>query len=504
MIILFFYLFISLNSVFSSEQENIPNYRRLKDFGKHGKEAFSVFYDYYNNHELLEKIKTDHSGLNFEKILKDDNKENLEICFGWSESLTLNNKFVKTNLVEFIRYSPLYFQSVVKEIKEKQKPQISKEKIIKKTNLSEKINSSKIEKDDVFFKKYLSCRWLPLVIGSGLFLPGLFVKKESKIKIPLSLLLAFSGGGAFWMWQQQKIKELKDTEKLEEGKKQEEFIENEIKENDVLLISREEVDEYYKKTLITEVTESKKYSYSFANKIIEKLVMDSDKIYNQIGKEVKEEEAKRAKELLRQEEEKKKQEEADLENTINTNLNQKNREALNKELEKIAEICSSLQTKYHKALDSIKINEENDEKKSLIKNIFKLIHISLKQEYFDEDLEEDFKIKIPECEYKIFFDEKDCLNISGEYKRRSREKISYKTVVNKEDNIITKELSNTGFYYKGFQDRGGRAEDQKKHFYHLPSMFKDEKGLNTDSINKLFDLILSYKYESIDYNEKVE
>jgi hypothetical protein len=339
-------------------------------------------------------------------------------------------------------------------------------------------------------------------------LPGLFSKKESKIKIPLSLLLAFSGGGAFWIWQQQKMKELKNLKELEESNKQEDPIENEIKENDVPPISQKEVEKYYKETLITEATSK---DYLFENDVIKKLVMGSHEIYNKIGREVQEEKENREKELLRQIEEKKNAEEADLENTIKTNLNSKNREALNRELEKIAIVCSDFSTKYGNGLDSIKINETNNKKKFLIKNIFELIHISLKQEFQDvnSDIDFDSKTKIPQCQYIIFFDEKGELNISGVC-----EKISYKIVVNKEvglkrdiekkNNAITRMLFQSGFNYDGFKERGGKESDQNKHFYHLPSICKNDKELNIESINKFFDLILSYKHESIGYNQKFE
>lgn len=172
---LFFYLFVSLNSVFSSEHLHVSNYRNYTGCGVHGKEGFEKFYNHYYDSRLLEEIKKNYLTFNFDGIIKNDNKEELRICFGFSPSLILKNKFVKTNLVEFIRYSPLYFQSVIEEIKAKP-----------------------------IFKKYLYHRKLPLIIGSGLFLPSLFLKNKSKMKISLSLLFAFSGGGAFWMWQQKK------------------------------------------------------------------------------------------------------------------------------------------------------------------------------------------------------------------------------------------------------------------------------------------------------------
>ncbi len=119
MVILFIYLTIFLNFVFSSEQRDVPAYRNEKAFGTHEKEAFVEFHDHYYDRELLKKIAIDYSDLNFKKIIKEDNEEDLKICFGWSPSLTLQNRFVKTNLTEFIRYSPLYFKSVVEDIKKK-------------------------------------------------------------------------------------------------------------------------------------------------------------------------------------------------------------------------------------------------------------------------------------------------------------------------------------------------------------------------------------------------
>lgn len=499
MIILCLYFFISLNFVFPSEQENIPKHRMYKELGEKAKIAFSKFYDYYYSNGLFEEIEKNYKTLDFKRILKENNKSELTTCLAYSDGLTLENKFVKTNLVEFIRYSPLYFQSVVNDIKEKQKPQIPKEKM-KKLNSSEKINASKVQQEDVFFEKYLSDGWLPFIIGSGLFLPGLFSKKELKVKIPLSLLLAFSGGGGFWMWQQQKIKKLKNLKKLEE-EKEEAPRENGIKQNDVPPISQNEVDEYYKEILINETKESK--DYSFANDVIKKLVIGSQDIYNQIGEKVKKEEENRAKELLLQEEEKKKREEADLANTINTNLNSKNREALNKELEKITAICSGFETKYDRAVDFIEINEPNNEKRSLIKSIFQLIYVSLKQYYFDFEGDENSKTKIPKSTYKIFFDGHGCLNILGKSEQTTYSVLLNKTIGSRQD--IVKEnnvISHNGFYRNGFIQRGGKEEDAQKYFYHLPSIFKDEKTLDTDSINKLFDLILLYKYENIKYNEK--
>lgn len=500
MIVLFVYLFISLNSVFSSDQAVIPNHRGYKDFGTYGEEVFKKFHDYYYNKKSLESIKIKYKDYAVEKFIKDSNEEELKICFGWSPRLTLKNKFVKTNLVEFIRYSPLYFQSVIEEINEKkQKSHVSKES-------TEKIDSrgSKNINKNLFFEKYLYHRWLPFIIGSGLFLPGLFSKKEPKVKIPLSLLLAFSGGGAFWMWQQQKIKELKDAKKYEEGNKQEEVIENEIKEK-MITISKKEVDEYYKETLITETSHNQCIFY---NDVIKKLVMDSHEIYNKIGEEVRAEEANREKELLLQREKENKAKQSDLEHTIKTNLDPKNREALNEELEAISKICSGFETTYNKVLDFKQIEEQYKEKTSLIKSIFELIHITLKQESFSEDsyMERDIKIRIPKCKYTIFFDESGKLNISG----KGEEKISYDVLLNKtigskqdikkEDNVTNIKSSHDGFYYDGFLKRGGKDNYAKKHFYQLPSIFKEEKELNIENINKFLDLILSYKYESIKYN----
>ncbi len=281
-----------------------------------------------------------------------------------SEGLTLKNKFLKTNLVEFIRYSPLYFQSVIEDINEKkQKSHVPKESI-------EKIDSkgsTNIHKN-LFCEKYLYHRWLSLIIGSGVFLPSLLLKNKSKMKISLSLLLAFSGGGAFWMWQRKKIKE------LEKSNKQEGAIEREIKK-EIIVISQEEVDKYYTETLITEATGS---AYIFNNDVIEQLVIDSSIIYNQIGQAVREEKVNREKELLRQKEEKNKAEQANLEHTIKTNLSPENREALDKELEANSKICSGFKTAYNKELDFKQIEEQYKEKSCLIKTIFELIHISLK------------------------------------------------------------------------------------------------------------------------------
>ena len=499
-ICLFVYLFICLNSVFSSALEVIPNHRQYRGFGTHGKEVFKKFHDYYYNKKSLENIKTNYPAFDFEKIIKNDNEKELEICFGWSGRLALVNKFVKTNLVEFIRYSPLYFQSVIEEINEKkQKSHVSKES-------TEKIDSrgSKNINKNLFFEKYLYHRWLPFIIGSGLFLPGLFSKKEPKVKIPLSLLLAFSGGGAFWMWQQQKIKELKDAKKHEEGNKQEEVIENEIKEK-IITISQKEIDKYYTETLITETSAT---SYPFYNDVIKKLVMDSHEIYNKIGEEIRAEEANREKELSLQREKENKAKQADLEHTIKTNLNPKNREALNKELDTISKICSVFEIAYNKVLDFKQIEEQYKEKTSLIKSIFELIHITLKQESFSEDsyMERDIKIRIPKCKYTIFFDEIGKLNILG----KGEEKISYdvllnKTIVSKQDivkekNVTNISLSHNGFFYNGFVERGGKEEGSRKHFYQLPLIFKNEEELYTKLIDELFDLILSYKYESIKYN----
>jgi hypothetical protein len=493
-ICLFVYLFICLNSVFSSALEVIPNHRQYRGFGTHGKEVFKKFHDYYYNKKSLENIKTNYPAFDFEKIIKNDNEKELEICFGWSGRLALVNKFVKTNLVEFIRYSPLYFQSVIEEINEKkQKSHVSKES-------TEKIDSrgSKNINKNLFFEKYLYHRWLPFIIGSGLFLPGLFSKKEPKVKIPLSLLLAFSGGGAFWMWQQRKLKELKDAKKYEEGNKQEEVIENEIKEK-MITISKKEVDEYYKETLITETSHNQ---YIFYNDVIKKLVMASHEIYNKISEEVRAEKANREKELLLQREKENKAKQADLEHTIITNLNPKNREALNKELYAISKICSDFKTAYNKDLDFKQIEEQYKEKSSLIKSIFELIHITLKQEFYNSnsDMEYDIRIRIPQCNYTLSFNEKNELHILGKSEQTIYDVLLNKTIgskqdIKKEDNVTNIKSSHDGFYYDGFLKRGGKEGDSTKNLYQLPSIFKEEKELNIENINKFLDLILSYKYD---------
>ncbi len=194
--------------------------------------------------------------------------------------------------------------------------------------------------------------------------------------------------------------------------------------------------------------------------------MDSQKIYNQIGKEVQEEKENKAKELLSQEEEKKKREKADLANTINTNINPKNREAFNNELRKIAAICSGFETKYHKNVDSIEIKGVNKEKESLIRNIFKLIHIELKRYYLNDDFEGDSKIRIPQCEYKIFFDKEGCLNISERLEEGNSGTangiISYNIVYIKKE---IKKSNIEGFYYDGFEKRGCKDSDIVRNFY---------------------------------------
>lgn len=302
----------------------------------------------------------------------------------------------------------------------------------------------------------------------------------------------------------KKIKELQKANKLKDS-----IMESKIKESEIL-ITEEEVQKYYPEKLIEE--DAKDGSFTFKNDVIENLVIDSQRVYNDIGKKIQEEEANKKEELLRQAEEKEKAEQADLENTIKTNLDPKNRKALNQELEKIANLCSSISTTYDCEVNWEKVQGKNKEQKSLIKNIFDLIHISLKQEYYnskDDEIDWNTKIKIPQCKYTIFFNEEGALNLSGVYEKIAtyniviNKKIDSKQNIEKEENVQIITLSSNGFNYEGFSKRRGKDTDARKHFYQLPAII-DEKKLDISSTNKLFNFILSYKYPTIDYNEKFE
>ncbi len=117
----------------------------------------------------------------------------------------------------------------------------------------------------------------------------------------------------------------------------------------------------------------------------------------------------------------------------------------------------------------------------------------------------DTKQRIPECKYTISFDKSRKLNISGVFEEKTsytigvNKEIGLKQDIEKEDNVTVTTLSSEGFNHTGFLERGGKSDCSTKLIYELPSIFKEEKELNIASINKFFDLILTYKYESIEY-----